>query len=56
MSTPAVTRPSRRGKRPTAYELSFGFEDTDDSATTSDASRKRDRADAGDADIRVCAI
>ena len=51
------TRPSRRGNRPGAFEVSFGIEDEDpdDSATTSasDASRKRDRGDGGDADLRV---
>ncbi|KAF8559884.1 S-adenosyl-L-methionine-dependent methyltransferase [Imleria badia] len=51
MSAPTVTRPSRRGKRPSALDISFR-DDTDDSATTSDASRKRDRGDAGDADLR----
>ena len=46
-------RPSRRGNRPRALDVSFGIEDPDDSATTSDASRKRERGDAGDADLRV---
>ena len=53
-----IARPSRRGHRPRALDLSFGIdsEDLDDSATTSDASRKRDRGDAADAaDLRVCA-
>lgn len=48
-----IALPSRSVKRPRALDLSFGIEDTDDSATTSDASRKRDRGDAGDADLRV---
>jgi hypothetical protein len=50
-----IARPSRRGSRPRALDFSFGIEDPDDSATTSasDASRKRDRGDTGDADLRV---
>jgi DNA (cytosine-5)-methyltransferase 1 len=49
-----IARPSRRGSRPRALDFSFGIEDPDDSATTSasDASRKRDRGDTGDADLR----
>lgn len=44
------TRPSRRGHRPSAWDVSFGHEDTDESATTSasDASRKRGHGDDGD--------
>lgn len=45
--------PSRRGNRPSAFDISFRVEDPDDSATTSDASRKRDRGDTGDVDLRV---
>lgn len=49
-----VERPSRRGNRPSALDVAFGTDDADDSATTSDASRKRDRGDeAGGADLRV---
>ena len=48
-----IERPSRRGKRPRALDITFGIDDPDDdSATTSDASRKR-ASDAIDADLRV---
>ncbi|KAF8131609.1 S-adenosyl-L-methionine-dependent methyltransferase [Boletus edulis] len=42
-----LVRPSRRGERPGALD-----NDPDDSTTTSDASRKRDRGDTGDVDLR----
>lgn len=47
---------ARRGRRnrPTAYEVSFGVDDPDDSTATSDSGRKRDRGgeEASD-DLRV---